>query len=70
MTVDRSALTIDRTHMTVTQEPRFHLLVVDDVDDVIMTSAGPTCQPRFSYDDAMLTSACHVNRSQCSTCQP
>ena len=46
MTVDRSVLTIDRTHMIVTQEPRFHLSVADDVDDVMMMSAGPTYHSR------------------------
>ena len=44
MTVDSPIdLTIDfdRTHMTVTQEPPVPPVGTDDVDDVMLTSAGP-----------------------------
>ena len=33
-----------------------HLSVTNQDDDVKLMSAGPTCQPQFSLDDAMLTS--------------
>ena len=35
---DPNRMTVDRTHMTVTQEPRFHLSVADDIDDIMLTS--------------------------------
>ena len=45
--------------MLVTQSRWTHL----SVGDIMLTSAGPTYQPLFSPDDAMLTSACHVDQS-------
>ena len=36
----------------------------------LMTSVGPHLSARNRDDDAMLMLACHVDQSQCDTCQP
>ena len=56
--------------MSVTQEPLVPPVGMDDVDDVMLTSAGPHLSARNRDDDVMLTSACHVDQSQRETCQP
>ena len=55
--------------MLVTQEPLDPPVGTDDVDDVMLTSAGPHLSARNRDDDVMLTS-CHVDQSQRDTCQP
>ena len=56
--------------MSVTQEPLDPPVGTDDVDDVMLTSAGPHLSARNRDVDVMLTSACHVDQSQRDTCQP
>ena len=43
---------------------------VDDVDDVMLTSARPHLSARNHDADIMLTSASHVDQPQRDTCQP
>ena len=56
--------------MSVTQEPLDPPVGTDDVDDVMLTSAGPHLSAQNRDDDVMLTSARHVDQSQYDTCQP
>ena len=56
--------------MSVTQEPLAPPVGMDDIDDVMLTSAGPHLLARNRDADVMLASACHVDQSQCDTCQP
>ena len=43
---------------------------VDDVDDVMMTLAGPHLSARNRDADVMLTSASHVDQPHDDTCRP
>ena len=56
--------------MLVTQEPLDPPVGIDDVDDIMLTSAGPRQSAQNRDDDVMLTSACHVDQSQRDTSQP
>jgi len=56
LTIDRSTLPVDRgPHVSDTETLDPHVRRRRH-DDVVLTSAGPTCHPQFSSDDAMLTS--------------
>ena len=73
MTVDSPVdlmIDFDRTHMTVTQEPPVPPVGTDDVDDIMLTSAGPHLSARNRDADVMLMSASHVDQPQRVTCQP
>ena len=72
LTVDRRPLTVDspltdvdfdRTHMLVAQEPLDPPDGTDDVDDIMLTSAGPHLSAQNRDDDVMLTSAYHVDQT-------
>ena len=52
--------------MSVTQELLDPPVGTDDVDDVMLTSAGPHLSAQNRDDDVM----CHVDQSQRDTCQP
>ena len=63
LTIDRRPLTVDspltdvdfdRTHMSVTQEPLDPRVGTDDVDDVMLTSAGPHLSARNRDDDVSM----------------
>ena len=56
--------------MSVTQEPLDPPVGTDDVDDVMLTSAGPHLSAQNRDADVMLTSASHVDQPQRDTCQP
>ena len=43
---------------------------MDNVDDVMLTSAGPHLSARNRDADVMLMSASHVDQPQHDTCQP
>jgi hypothetical protein len=60
----------DWTHMLVTQESLDPLVGTNDVDDVMLTTAGTHLSARNLYDSVMLTSASHVDQPQHDTCQP
>ena len=60
----------DWTHLSETQEPLDPPVGTDDVDDVMLTSAGPHLSARNRDADVMLTSASHVDQPQRDTCQP
>jgi hypothetical protein len=59
----------DWIYMPVTQESLDPLVGADDVDDVMLMSAGTHLSARNRYDNVMLTSASHVDQPQHDTCQ-
>ena len=55
--------------MLVTQEPLGPPVGTDDVDDVMLTSAGPHLSARNRDGDVMLTTSNHVDQPQRDMCQ-
>ena len=70
MTVDRSTLTVDLAPHVSDTESLDPPVGIDDVADVMLTSAGPHLSARNRDADVMLMLASYVDQPQRDTCQP